>query len=45
MKEIPEPWVLDTRVSREESEIGKPYFLKGVHSLQGEISCRVTGGQ
>jgi hypothetical protein len=43
LKEILELWVLDTRVSREKSGIGESYFLKGVHSLRGEISSSITG--
>jgi hypothetical protein len=43
LEKIPEPWVLDTRVSGEKSGVGEPYFLKGVHSLRGEISRGFTG--
>jgi hypothetical protein len=33
MEKIPEPWVLDTRVSRGKSGVSEPYFLKEVCSL------------
>jgi hypothetical protein len=38
LKKIPEPWVMDTRVSRKDGGISKPDFLKGVHSLQREVN-------
>jgi hypothetical protein len=33
LEKIPEPRVLDTRMTRSESRIGEPQALKGVYSL------------
>jgi hypothetical protein len=41
LKKIPGPWVMDSRVSVEDGRIGKLDFLKGVHSLQRDVSHSV----
>jgi hypothetical protein len=43
LEKIPEPRVLDTRMTRSESRVGKPQMLKGVYSLQSEVDGRSCG--
>jgi hypothetical protein len=40
LEKIPEPRVLDTRMTRSESRIDEPQALKGVYSLQREVDRR-----
>jgi hypothetical protein len=40
LEKIPEPRVLDTRMTRSESRVGEPQALKGVYSLQREVDGR-----
>ena len=40
LEKIPEPRVLDTRMTRSESRVGEPQALKGVYSLHREVDGR-----
>jgi hypothetical protein len=42
MEKVPEPRVLDTRMSGCEGGIHEPKALKGVHSLRREVDRRFT---
>jgi hypothetical protein len=40
LEEIPEPRVLDTRMTRSEGRVGKPQTLKGFYPLLSEVEGR-----